>query len=184
MCSRRFRREGSRTPCRNVRQWTVTLPWEPWNAEPHPGRTHPLISWMVRHCCWPTAGSMCHQTVGRLTKCRETKATELGMPLGEVVWARVPTRLLRGKFEESWLELVWLGKTQHSDEHLRGDEHVVQKFRTIRRQPETARWRREDVDKLVGDSPKRKRTRRAGGVEPPLAPDGPRNDNRPERQPG
>ena len=65
---------------------------------------------------------------------------------GEVAWARVPvTRLLRGKFEVNWLELVRLGKTENTD------EHGVRKFRTIRRQPESARWRREFVDKLTGD---------------------------------
>ena len=73
-------------------------------------------SWMVRHCCGFTAGFMCDQTLG---------------PLGEVVWARVPgTRLLRGKFEVNCLELVWLGKTENSDEHLCGDLHGVHKFRT------------------------------------------------------
>ena len=77
-----------------------------------------------------------------------------GYNRGEIVWARarVPgTRLPRGKFEVNWLELVWLDKTESSDEHLCGDEHLVRKFRTIRRQLETARWRGEDVDKLFGD---------------------------------
>ena len=64
---------------------------------------------------------------------------------GEIFWARVPgSRLLRGKYEVNWLELVWLGKTENTEEHLCGDEH-------IRRQPESARWRREYVDKLSGD---------------------------------
>ena len=71
---------------------------------------------------------------------------------GEVVWALVPgTRLVRGKFEVNWPVLVWLGKRENSDEHLYGDEHGVRKFRTIRRQPESARWRREDVEKLMND---------------------------------
>ena len=47
--------------------------------------------------------------------------------------------------------LVWLVKRENSDEHLCGDEHGVRRFRTIRRQPESARCRREDVDKLVND---------------------------------
>ena len=47
----------------------------------------------------------------------------------EAVWARVPgTRLVRGKFEVNWLGLVWLGNTEHSDEHLCGDEDGVRKF--------------------------------------------------------
>ena len=57
---------------------------------------------------------------------------------------------MRGKFEVNWQELVWLGKTENTEEHLCGDEHGVRKFRTIRRQPEAARWRREYVDKLMG----------------------------------
>ena len=57
---------------------------------------------------------------------------------GEIVWARVPgSRLLRGKYEVNWPELVWLGKTENTEEHLCGDEHGVCKFRTIRRQPES-----------------------------------------------
>ena len=82
-----------------------------------------------------------------------------GLPcFGELVWARV-----LGKRR---LELVWLGKTENSDEHLCGDEHGVRKFRTIRRQLETARWRREDVDKLVGEpfNPKPKISIAAGGA--------------------
>ena len=61
------------------------------------------------------------------------------------------SRLLRGKFEVKWLELVWLGKTENTEEHLFGDKHGVRKFWTIRRQPESAKWRREYVDNLTGD---------------------------------
>ena len=71
---------------------------------------------------------------------------------GEVVWARVPgTRLLPGQYEVNWLELIWLGKTENTEEHLCGDEDGVRKFRTTRRQPESARWRRQLVDRLTGD---------------------------------
>ena len=41
-------------------------------------------------------------------------------------------RRSRRKFEMNWLELVWLGKTEDSDEHLCGNEHGVRKFRTNR----------------------------------------------------
>ena len=118
-----------------------TVPWENCCAERStpPRRRldsdHPLSSQVVRHCFFvSTAGS-----------------SYRGGPAcsGEVVWARVPgTKLLRGKFAVKCLELVWLEKTEDSDEHLCGDEQGVRKFRTIMRQPETARWRREDVDKL------------------------------------
>ena len=66
----------------------------------------------------------------------------------------------------------WCGSARqvNSDERLCGDEDGVRKFRTIGEQPETARRRKEDVDKLVGDpyNPKPKRTTAAGGAEPPL----------------
>ena len=69
---------------------------------------------------------------------------------GGVVWARVlGSRLLRGWYEVNWLELVWLGKTENTEERLCGDEHGVRKFQIIKRQPESARWRKEFVDKLT-----------------------------------
>ena len=89
----------------------------------------------------------------------------------EIVWVRVPgTRLLRGKFEVNWLELVWLGTMENTEEHLCGDEHGVRKFRTIRRQPESARWRRECVDKLTGDlfNPKPKSSTAMGSGDFPV----------------
>ena len=114
---------------------------------------HLLISWMIRHCCWVFCryhvradGRTPHEVL-RNNSYRGGLAC-----FGEIVWARVPgSRLLRGKYEVNWLELVWLGKTENTEEHLCGDEHGVRKFRTIRRQPESARWRREYVDKLSGD---------------------------------
>ena len=34
------------------------------------------------------------------------------------------------KYEVNWLELVWLGTTENTEEHLCGDEHGVRKFRS------------------------------------------------------
>ena len=63
-----------------------------------------------------------------------------------------------------------LGKTENTEEHLCGDEHGVRKFWTIRRQPESARWRREYVDKLSGDpfNPKPKTSMAVGPGELPV----------------
>ena len=114
---------------------------------------HPLISWMIRHCCWVFCRY--HVRADGRTPCEVLRNNSYRGGLacfGEIVWARVPgSRLLRGKYEVNWLELVWLGKTENTEEHLCGDEHEVRKFWTIRRQPESARWRREYVDKLSGD---------------------------------
>ena len=49
----------------------------------------------------------------------------------------------------NWLELVWLGKTENTEEHQCGDELGVREFQTIKRQSEPARWRKEFVDKLT-----------------------------------
>ena len=58
-------------------------------------------------------------------------------------------------------------------EHLCGDEHVVRKFRTIRRQPGSARWRREYVDKLMGDpfNPEPKSSTAMGSGDLPVDPE-------------
>ena len=117
------------------------------------GTDHLLISCMIRHCYW----IFCKYHVradGRTSfEVLRNNSYRGGLAcFGEIVGVRVPgTRLLRGKFEVNWLELVWLGKTENTEEHLGGDEHGVRKFWTIRRQPESARWRREYVDKLTGD---------------------------------
>ena len=42
-----------------------------------------------------------------------------------------------------------MGKTENTEEHLCGDEHGVREFQTIKRQPESVRWRKEFVDKLT-----------------------------------
>ena len=130
---------------------------------------HALISWLVRHCAWThtrfhvrTDGKTPYEVLHELSN-RGGLAC-----FGETVWARVPgSRLIRGKFEVNWLELVWVGKTDSSDEHLCGDEHGVRKFRAIRRQPESARWRREMCDKLIGD-PWEPKPKPKPGAEPPL----------------
>ena len=109
---------------------------------------HPLISWMIRHCCWVFC--MHHVRADGRTPYEVVRNNSYRSGLacfGEIVWAVVPgSRLLRGKYEVNWL-----GKTENTEEHLCGDEHGVRTFRTIRRQPESARWRREYVDKLSGD---------------------------------
>ena len=133
---------------------------------------HPLISWVIRHCCWV----FCRYHVradGRTPyEVLRNNSYRGGLAcFGENVWARVPgSRLLRGKYEVNWLELVWLGKTENTEEHLCGDEHGVRKFQTIRRQPESARWRREYVDKLSGDpfNPKPKTSMAVGPGELPV----------------
>ena len=122
---------------------------------------HHFISWMLRHFCRIFRRYHVRADGRTPVEVLRNNSYRGGLAcFGEVVWARVPgTTLLRGKFEVNWLELVSVGKTENTEEHLCGDEHGVRKFRTIRRQPDSARWRSEFVDKLTGDpfNPKPKR---------------------------
>ena len=112
-----------------------------------------LICWMVRHGCWIFFRSHVRADGRTLFEVLRNNSCGGGLAsFGEVVWARVPgTRLLRGKSEVNWLQLVWWGKMENTEGHLCGDEHGVRKFGTIRRQPESARWKRELVDQLTGE---------------------------------
>ena len=100
---------------------------------------------MDSHATLGTMGST--RTLGDLLRTtKHATETKVGSRFDdccpEVTRAQVPaTRLLLGKFEVNWLELVWLGKRErkNSDGHLCGDAQGVRKFRTIRQQPETAR---------------------------------------------
>ena len=112
---------------------------------------HPLICWMVRHCCW-IFGWYHARPDGRVAfeALRNSNYPSGLACFGEVVWARVPgSSLLRGWYEVNWLELVWLGKSENTEEHLCGAEHGVREFQTIKRLPESVRWRKEFVDKLT-----------------------------------
>ena len=103
---------------------------------------NPLISWMIRHCCWVC----CRYHVladGRIPF--EVRRNKQLPRWTHLLWrSRLgsgPWNKTAGKFEMNWLELVWLGKTENTEERSCGDEHGARKFRTIRRQPESARVR-------------------------------------------
>ena len=102
-----------------------------------------LICWMVRHGCWIFCRYHVRADGRTFFVVLRNNSYRAGLAcFGEVVWARVPgTRLLRGKYEVKWLELVWLGRTECTEEHLCGDEHG--------RQPESARWRRELSQRFI-----------------------------------
>ena len=112
----------------SVRWWKATRPWGPWKEPTGPWgdvtyneardrdeswrleTDDPLISWRTRQCricCKFRADGRTPHEVLRNNSDRGGPAC-----FGEIVWVRVPgTRLLRGKFEVNWLELVWLAKT-------------------------------------------------------------------------
>ena len=117
---------------------------------------HPLISWMVRHCCW----IFCRYHVradGRTPhEMLRNDSYRGGLAcFEEVFWAWLPgTRLLRGKFEVNWFELVWLGENRELRRALGAATSTgVRKFRTVRRLPESASWRGENPSQTTTVSP-------------------------------
>ena len=58
-----------------------------------------------------------------------------------------------GWLEANRLEQVWLAKTENTEEQLWDYEHGVRELQTIKRLPESARWRQELADKLKIDYP-------------------------------
>ena len=79
-------------------------------------KDHPLISWMERYCCCLHCKLHVRPDERTPHEVLRNNSYRGGLAcFGEVVWARVSgTRLLRGKFEVNWLELVWLGKRERS----------------------------------------------------------------------
>ena len=123
---------------------------------------HLLISWMIRHCFWVFCRY--HVRADGRTPCEvlRNNSNRGGLAcFGEIVWARVPgSRLLR----QVRSELAGAGLVGKDRKHGRA------LVRTMKRQPESARWRREYVDKLSGDpfNPKPKNSMAAGPGELPV----------------
>ena len=116
---------------------------------------HPLISWMIRHCCWSFAGIMYELTGELLMKCFGITATERRTRLFRRnrlgSGTRIKAAAWQVRSELAGAGLVGKERKTRKSTYLCCDEHGVRKFRTIRRQPESARWRREYVDKPPGD---------------------------------
>ena len=59
----------------------------------------------------------------------------------EIVWAMIPTTKKLGKLDQRWVEVGWAGKAQGSDDHIGVDHRGARRFTTVRREPESSRWR-------------------------------------------
>ena len=53
------------------------------------------------------------------------------MEFGEIVWARIPTTEKLGKLDQRWVEVVWAGKAEGSDEHIGVDHRGARRFRAV-----------------------------------------------------
>ena len=62
---------------------------------------HPLISWMIRHCCWVFCRYHIRADGRTPYEVLRNNSNRGGLAcFGEIVWVRVPgSRLLRGKYE-------------------------------------------------------------------------------------
>ena len=47
---------------------------------------------------------------------------------GEIVWARIPTVKKLGKLDQRWVEVVWAGKAEGSDEHIGLDHRGARRY--------------------------------------------------------
>ena len=101
------------------------------------GLDHDLISWMIRHSVWLITSA--YELI------RQRRYGGAIAEFGEIVWARIPTVKKLGKLDQRWVEVVWAGKAEGSDEHIGLDHRGARRFRAVRREPESSRWRREVI---------------------------------------
>ena len=112
---------------------------------------HDLISWMIRHSAWlitrfrvRASGHTAYELI------RQLKYGGAIVEFGEIVWARIPTTKKLGKLDRRWVEVVWAGRAESRDEHIGLDRRGGRRFRAVRREPESSRWRREVILEVVG----------------------------------
>ena len=110
------------------------------------GQEHDLISWMIRHSAWlitrfrvRTSGHTAFNLI------RQRKYGASIVEFGEIVWARIPTAKKLGKLDQRWVEVVWAGKAEGSDEHIGLDHRGARRFRAVRREPESMGWQQPDA---------------------------------------
>ena len=115
------------------------------------GLDHDLISWMIRHSAWlitrfrvRASGHTAHELI------RQRRYGGAIVEFGEIVWARIPTVKKLGKLDQRWVEVVWAGKAEGSDEHIGLDHRGARRFRAVRRELESSRWRREAILEVAG----------------------------------
>ena len=115
------------------------------------GLEHDLISWMIRHSAWlitrfrvRASGHTAYELI------RQRRYGGATVEFGEIVWARIPTAKKLRKLDQCWVEVVWAGKAEGSDEHIALDHRGARRFRAVRREPESSRWRREVIVEVAG----------------------------------
>ena len=64
--------------------------------------------------------------------------------------AHLPTTKKLGELDKRWVEVVWAGKAEGSDEHIGLDHRGTRRSRAARREPDSSRCRREVIPKVAG----------------------------------
>ena len=86
---------------------------------------HDFISWLVRH----SLGSSRERRGTPLSSSSGSSITDVRQ-FGDIVWARIPTTMKLGKLDQRWVEVVWAGKAEGSDDHTALEHRGAEPSRT------------------------------------------------------
>ena len=67
----------------------------------------------------------------------------------EIVWARIRSTKL-GKLDQRWVDVVLAARAEGRDKHSGLDTRGARRFRAVRREAESSRWRREVLLEVAG----------------------------------
>lgn len=103
--------------------------------------SHPLVSWLVRHCGWCINMYRVHSD-GRTAYERLKGRPYSGniAMFGECLWYRSLDAFRLSSLDERWTTAIWLGKSVKSDEHVIVVGSEVRLARSVRRKAEGKRW--------------------------------------------
>lgn len=117
-----------------------------WNVE------HAVWAWLVEYAGWLVNRAEVGKD-GRTPyeRIKGKKAKLWGIEFGEaVLWKRRPVGGPLGKLSLMWSDGVFLGVKGSTGELIVGDQRGVWKTRTVRRKPESERWKKENMEMVSG----------------------------------
>jgi hypothetical protein len=114
------------------------------------GLDHKLAPWAVRHASWLITNFLI-KVDGKTSHERLRGRPYRGeiAEFGETVHNKIAVDTI-GKADDRWAVGIWLGKTLRSDEHMIGNEGGCKSCRSIWRRPETKRFEKPVLDRMVG----------------------------------
>ena len=112
---------------------------------------HVVWSWMAEYAGWLlTRGEVGHDGKTAWERSRGKEAKIPGMEFGEgVLWKRRREGGPLGKLSCMWDDGVFLGVKGTTGEYIIGDVKGVWRTRTVRRKPESERWSRKNIGRVV-----------------------------------